>query len=323
MYLVFDVGGTFVKYAYMTIDGEIKEKGKYPTPDSNKQDVSEFVESLGRVYDSFKEKGVEGIAMSMPGLIDTEHGFIRNGGALKYLKDVALGDLLSKRCDGIRISMENDAKCAALAEVWMGNAKGCKNAAVVILGTGIGGGIVINGRVHRGNDLSAGELSYIFSDFMTRKNVDRIFDLDSIHDMEEEYEKLPFLWATSFSTRAFCYQVAIAKGINPKEFDGEKLYQLAEEGDPVVVDMLEDFYFMTAKNLFAINAIVDPDIILLGGGISAQPKFIEGVKRYVEKMRKISMISNFIHVDVCKFGNDSNLLGALYTFRQMHLENKQ
>ena len=155
----------------------------------------------------------------------------------------------------------------------------------------------------------------------TRKDVDKIFDIDSISDMEEEYEKLPYLWSTSYSTRAFCYQVAVAKGINPKEFNGELLYKMAEEGDPVVLDMLENFYFTTAKYLFNIFAIVDPDIILLGGGISAQPAFVEGVKRYVEKLKSISMITNFIKVDVCKFGNDSNLLGALYSFRQMYLEN--
>ena len=117
------------------------------------------------------------------------------------------------------------------------------------------------------------------------------------------------------------FVIRLAKGINPKEFNGELLYKMAEEGDPVVLDMLEDFYFTTAKYLFNIFAIVDPDIILLGGGISAQPAFVEGVKRYVEKLKSISMITNFIKVDVCKFGNDSNLLGALYSFRQMYLEN--
>lgn len=321
MYLVFDVGGTFVKYAWMSVDGDIQEKGKYPTPTKEEESVPEFVESLGQIYDKYKDQGVEGIALSLPGLIDTENGIIRNGGGIKYLKDAYLAELLGARCDGVKISMENDGKCAALAEVWMGNAKGCKNAAVVILGTGIGGGIVINGHVHRGKDLSAGELSYFFADTLTRKDVDKIFDIDSISDMEEEYEKLPYLWSTSYSTRAFCYQVAVAKGINPKEFNGELLYKMAEEGDPVVLDMLEDFYFTTAKYLFNIFAIVDPDIILLGGGISAQPAFVEGVKRYVEKLKSISMITNFIKVDVCKFGNDSNLLGALYSFRQMYLEN--
>ncbi len=164
--------------------------------------------------------------------------------------------------------------------------------------------------MHRGKDLSAGELSYFFADTLTRKDVDKIFDIDSISDMEEEYEKLPYLWSTSYSTRAFCYQVAVAKGINPKEFNGELLYKMAEEGDPVVLDMLEDFYFTTAKYLFNIFAIVDPDIILLGGGISACDS-VEGVKRYVEKLKSISMITNFIKVDVCKFGNDLSARCAL------------
>ena len=200
MYLVFDVGGTFVKYAWMSVDGDIQEKGKYPTPTKEEESVPEFVESLGQIYDKYKDQGVEGIALSLPGLIDAENGIIRNGGGIKYLKDAHLAELLGARCDGVKISMENDGKCAALAEVWMGNAKGCKNAAVVILGTGIGGGIVINGHVHRGNDLSAGELSYFFADTLTRKDVDKIFDIDSISDMEEEYEKLPYLWSTSCST---------------------------------------------------------------------------------------------------------------------------
>lgn len=318
MYLVFDVGGTFVKYAWMDIDGNIEEKGKFPTPTKEGQSVPDFVEALGEIYDTYKERNVEGIALSLPGLIDTEHGIIRNGGGIKYLKDANLNELLKNRCDGVRISMENDAKCAALAEVWMGNGKGSKNVAVVILGTGVGGAIVINGHVHRGNHLSAGELSYFFADSMTRKDLGSVFDIDSINDMEEEYEKLPYLWGTTYSMRAFCFKVATAKGLNPKEVSGEMIYKWADEGDSLVLDMLEDFYFAIAKYLFAIFAVADPDIILLGGGISAQPAFIEGVKRYVDQLKKISMITNYINVDVCKFGNDSNLLGALYTFRQLY-----
>ena len=128
MYLVFDVGGTFVKYAWMSMDGNIQEKGKYPTPTKEGESVPEFVESLGQIYDKYKDQGVEGIALSLPGLIDAENGIIRNGGGIKYLKDAHLAELLGARCDGVKISMENDGKCAALAEVWMGNAKGCKNA---------------------------------------------------------------------------------------------------------------------------------------------------------------------------------------------------
>lgn len=117
MYLVFDVGGTFVKYAWMSVDGDIQEKGKYPTPTKEEESVPEFVESLGQIYDKYKDQGVEGIALSLPGLIDAENGIIRNGGGIKYLKDAYLAELLGARCDGVKISMENDGKCAALAEV--------------------------------------------------------------------------------------------------------------------------------------------------------------------------------------------------------------
>lgn len=320
MYLVFDVGGTFIKYAWMTKDGQIEDKGRFPTPNKETDTVEDFVESLGKIYDSYKDKNIEGIALALPGLIDTENKFVQNGGAIKYMKNIPLGELLEKRCDGIRIAMENDGKCAALAEVWMGNAKGCNNAAVVILGTGIGGGVVVNGHVLHGNHLSAGEFSFMFSDNFCRKDLDYFMDIDAIRDLEEEYEKQPYLWSTTYSTRAFCYKVAIAKGLNPKEVNGELIYKWADEGDPITLDMLEDFYFITAKYLFTIFTTVDPDIILLGGGISAQPKFIEGVKRYVEKMKIISAISSNIKVDGCKFLSDSNLLGALQTFHQMFEE---
>lgn len=318
MYLVYDVGGTFVKYAWMTKDGQIEDKGRFPTRNCEGDTVADFVESLGEIYDKYKEKGIEGIALSLPGLIDVENNIVRNGGGIKYLKNANLGELLKARCDNIPIAMENDGKCAALAEVWMGNAKGCKNAAVVILGTGIGGGVVVDGHVLHGNHLCAGEFSYNFADSFKRSDLDRLADLDSITDMEEEYEKLPFLWSTTYSTRAFCYKVATAKGLNPKETNGEMIYKWAEEGDPITLELLEDFYFTTAKYLFNVFTAVDPDIILLGGGISAQPAFVEGVKRYVNQLKTISMISSFINVDVCKFGSDSNLLGALYTFRQMY-----
>lgn len=202
----------------------------------------------------------------------------------------------------------------------MGNAKGCKNAAVVILGTGIGGGIVINGHVHRGKDLSAGELSYFFADTLTRKDVDKIFDIDSISDMEEEYEKLPYLWSTSYSTRAFVIRLQWQKASIQKNSTGNFFIRWQKKAIRLSL-ICWKILFYNCKYLFNIFAIVDPDIILLGGGISAQPAFVEGVKRYVEKLKSISMITNFIKVDVCKFGNDSNLLGALYSFRQMYLEN--
>ncbi|MGN0367161.1 MAG: ROK family protein [Wujia sp.] len=322
MYLIFDVGGTFIKYAWMSEEAEIKEKGKIPTGDHETTTVESFIDSLVSIYTQYKEKGkIDGIALSLPGLIDGDNGYIRNGGALKYLKNVEFVKLLRERCDNVNITIENDANCAALAEVWKGNAKDCKNAVLVILGTGIGGAVVIDRHVYHGNHLSAGEFSFIFSDNFKRSDLGRIQNLDEINDLEEEFEKLPFLWGTTFSTRAMVFQVCKAKGLNPKEYNGEDVYRWAQEKDPIAIDILEDFYFAIAKYLFGIAATMDPDVVLLGGGISANPALLEGVMRYVNKMRAMSEINSFLKVDVCKFHNDSNLIGALYNHLQRY-ENK-
>ena len=318
MYLVFDVGATFVKYGWMTIDGVIEEKGKIPTPNKIGDGVEDFVSTIGNIYDTYKEKGtVEGIAMGLPGQIDVEKGIVYGGGGLMYLDQVAVGDLLSQRCDGVKVSLENDGKCAALAEVWLGNAKDVQDACVVVLGTGIGGGIIKDRKVHRGNRLLAGELSYCLQD-MTRDHLDNIQSEDVLNTVMERFAQVPFLQNAKCSTSGLTYLVAVAKGLPVEEVDGEKIYRWAAEGDQVCIDILEDMYFSIAKLCINLYVMFDPDIILIGGGISAEPRLLEGVQRYVDKIKIHSKIYSGLQLDVCKFLNDSNLLGALYNFKQMY-----
>ena len=90
MYLVFDVGGTFVKYALMQADGEIVKKDKLPTPIKPGQGVEDFVEMIGEIYDAcIVQYDIEGIAMDLPGQIDVERGIVYGGGGIKYLDGVA------------------------------------------------------------------------------------------------------------------------------------------------------------------------------------------------------------------------------------------
>lgn len=317
MYLVFDVGATFVKYAWMTGEGIIEEKGKVPTANQPTDGVDEFVASIGGIYDQYKKKGkVQGIAMGLPGQIDVTKGIVYGGGGLKYLDQVALGEILSNRCDGVKVSLENDGKCAALAEVWLGNAEYAKDACVLVFGTGIGGGIIKNREVHRGNRLIAGELSYGL-DGMTRKDLEGIRDIEKMTVMET-FESLVYLQTTKCSTSGLVYHVAAAKKLPIAEVDGEKIYHWAEEGDEVCIDLLEEMYFSIAKLCINLYVYFDPDIILIGGGISAEPRFFEGIQRYVVRMKQLSKIYDGLKLDVCKFRNDSNLLGALYHFKQMY-----
>lgn len=321
MYLVFDAGGTFIKYAWMSEDGGIVEKGKLPTPIDEGQGVPDFVEALGGIYDRYRKSGgsVEGIAIGLPGQVDVDRGIVYSGGGIKYLHNTCLKELLEKRCDGIRVSMENDGKCAALAEIWLGNAKDAVDACVLVYGTGIGGGIVKDRKIHRGNRLFAGEVSYCIGN-MTRQELaetERQKPLEEL-TVAESFEKLPYMWSTGNSTSALSYRVAKAKGLPYREVNGELIYQWIEEGDEQVSEIMEDEYFAIAKQCVTLYAIYDPDVILIGGGISVQPAFFAGIERYVNRLKKMSRAYDNIRLAPCKFHNDSNLIGALYHFLQMY-----
>lgn len=317
MYLVFDVGGTFVKYALMDAEGEIIKKDKLPTPVKPGQGTADFVELIAGIYEDYKkEYDIEGIAMDLPGQIDVERGIVYGGGGLKYLDGAALGDLLHARLGDVRIAMENDGKCAALAEIWKGNASDCQNACVLAFGTGVGGGVIKDRKIHRGNHLVAGELSYTL-DKMTRADICKIQNSESIEGVRETIEIMPFIASAQIATYGVTLQAANLKKLPFEEVDGVKLYQWAEQGDTEIQELLEDWYFNIAKLCCNIYVFYDPDIILIGGGISAQPLFTEGIQRYVEQLKKITNIFKGMRVSACKFLNDSNLLGALYHYKQM------
>lgn len=318
MYLVFDVGGTFIKYAWMTKSGEIEESGKIPTMRGKNYNITDFIESLGKIYDEYKVKGeVEGIAMGVPGLVDIETCTVYNGGAIHYLDGMNMQELLGKRCDGVRVSVENDAKCAALAEAWLGNAKDVSTACVLIFGTGIGGGIVIDGKVHHGNSNVAGELSWHICN-MKREDVDNLVSETELDEVEDVFEKLAFFDTIYCGTAALVHNVAKKKGLKDSEVSGELIYQWAKNGDEIAIEALEDTYFNIAKLCFNVYVTVGTDVILIGGGISEEPEFIKGIQRYIDKMKFVTGIYAGIKIDTCKYHNRSNLLGALYNFEQKY-----
>lgn len=133
-YLAIDVGGTFTKYALMDEDCQFYKKDKVPT---EKESLEKFVDMLAAIYESFSEE-IEGIAICAPGMIDSEKGFMYNGGSLFCISNINIVEILKNRCN-VPVTVENDAKCAALAEVWKGSLSDCSNSMAVIIGTAVGG----------------------------------------------------------------------------------------------------------------------------------------------------------------------------------------
>ena len=302
-YAVIDVGGTFTKYAVMTDEGEFLRKGKIPT---ETEDIDLFLGSIAGIYEdaAAKEGDIAGVALSMPGFLDVETGYAYNGGGVYCVKEMNLIEALRERIP-VPVTMENDARCAALAELWHGNLAGCRNAAAVILGTGVGGGIIVNGEILRGKHFVAGELSYFMLDDM---------------DGELDEKKIAALAA---SARGLVGMVAEAKGIPAEEIDGVRVFKMIEEGDETVRKILWKFAGNVARVICNIQIIIDPERVVVGGGISTQPLLIEMIREQAERTMKLFSWTELpVPVIVpCKFFNDSNLIGALYSHKSQ-LANK-
>ena len=290
-YLVLDIGGSAIKYAKMDEEATILEKGSVKTPLDK---VESLIEVIGSLYDQYQDE-VEGIAISMPGVLDVERGYAYSGGFLRYNTDVEIVKLIQERCP-VKVTIENDGKCAALAEGWRGSLQDVNDAIVIVLGTGIGGGVVINRKVHKGSSSFAGEFSSM------RLNNQKLDDGE-------------YTWGFSGGARQLSSKVAEVKQLNPDEVDGYFIFEKANEGDEEVLAILDEFTKQIAAQIVNLQCVIDPQRVAIGGGISAQPLLLEYIRKNVD-----SFSDNFgnykpgVQVVPCTFRNDSNLIGALYHY---------
>ena len=288
--LVLDIGGTLIKYAVMDKEAKIFQRGELPTPLDS---IESLMKKITELYNSLKDE-VNGIAISMPGNIDTKTGKIYSPGALAYNANVNIVDKIHEHIN-VPVSVENDGKSAALAEVWMGNLKNFKDGVVMILGTGIGGGIIKDRKIHKGNNFFAGEFSFILQDA-------KELDFNSA-------------FALTGSTSALINEVSKKKNIDIKDLNGYKVFSMIEEKDSEVLEIFEKFTTNIAMQIYNLQCILDPEKFLIGGGISKQPILLEKIKENLEKIyEKIPFDIPHAVVDTCKYYNDSNLIGALYNY---------
>ena len=304
-YLSIDVGGTFIKYALINYKGEIIEKSKVETPRAeSKGTLEDFINILVHIYNKYKSH-VEGVAISMPGILDSDTGYLYTSGSIEYASNINLVELLKDKID-VNVTIENDGKCAALAELWCGELSNVEYGAVVVLGTGVGGGIIINGKLHKGSHFSAGEFSYIAD------GSENTMDLNSYWGMISSVWKLIEL-------------VSDKTGIPIKELSGESVFDMVNMGDKKALEALDIYSKNLAIKIYNLQVLLDLDLIAIGGGISQQPLLLEYINKNIDfliknnPLRAISPIIPTPKITTCKFFNDSNLIGALYH----HLNKKE
>ncbi|MDO4543584.1 MAG: ROK family protein [Clostridia bacterium] len=291
--LTIDVGGTQIKHCIVENGNCTTDVKKIPTRCDN---MEEYLSTLHGIYAEYGGE-VEGIAMSVPGTLDNETGFMYTGGAMSFVSNVNFASLVSSACGGVRVAIENDAKAAGLAELESGALKDANNGLVVVLGTGIGGCTIVNRQIVRGANQFAGEFSVIIS--------------------KPQAEGFFSLWGINDSAIGLLARYAQRIGIKPTDIDGIEFFNRAENGDKAALETLHEFCKSLCVQLLNIQCVIDPDVIAIGGGISAAPllhKVLhEELNAYVEEYNK-SFSRLKPRLVPCKYRNEANLIGAYYNF---------
>lgn len=290
-YLAIDVGGTFIKYAVITDECEIIEKNKIPTPQDG---LEEFIQALNEIYVNVSARCIiEGIALSMPGMIDAKKGFMYTGGSLEYISNLNIVEVLQNKTK-IPVTVENDAKCAAVAEVWKGALKDCENAVVIVCGTAVGGAVIRNREIISGKHFMAGEFSYIMT------------------DSKDEY-KMSNCLAETAGAAALLKSVSEEIGIPVGELSGERAFSMANQGDEKAITGIRRHAKKLAIQIHNYQYMFDPEKIAIGGGISEQPLLLQLIKEELVKINGIFPWTLPVpDVTTCQFYNDANLIGAVY-----------
>ena len=290
-YIVFDIGGSSVKWSIMSKMGDILTKDKIKVVDS----VDQFFEELSKIVNINKDNfNLKGIAISSPGAVDSITGIVGGASAIPYIHGPNFKEILKEKT-GLDVAIENDANCAALGECWLGAAKEENDCAFVVCDSGIGGAIVKDKKVHTGIHKHGGEFGYC------------IVDYDK--DGEEKY----LTWSRVGSTSALARAISQRKGLEEKDIDGLKAFQLYDEGDIIAVEEVNKYFRYMAIGIYNIQYTYDPEVIVLGGAISEREGYIESINEKLDEIMcnntdgKIKPI-----VKKCIHGNDANMIGALY-----------
>ncbi len=318
-YLALDFGGSCVKYGL--VDGgtaEITCTGKVPAALDS---IEEFVDTVGSLYDKFQDE-IGGIGISIPGNVDPDTGYLFGNGVYRNLYGQSISGLLKDRCP-VPIAVENDGKCGALSEVWKGGLSDVGDGAVIILGSGIAGGLIKDKKVHSGMGFNAGEFSYIITDptdysmfscaFMHSAALGITYKLCKAKNLDLDSQDS----ASAMHMFEDMYADRFPKSDEPPKkikADGRQFFQWVDEGDADALKVYRECVKSLAVLIFNVQICYAPEKIVIGGGLSSSERLLEDTRTELEAIYDGLGTMPAMRSVVVKspFTDECNLLGATY-----------
>lgn len=298
-----DLGGTTVKLGLFKTDGELLDKWEIPTVKDNGgskilPDIAESI--LSKIEErNINKEDVIGVGIGVPGPVDP-NGFVNKAVNLGWTEKIDLEGSLHK-LTGLMVKGGNDANVAALGEAWKGGAEGYDDVVVVTLGTGIGGGILVKGKILVGATGAGGEIGHIHID-----------DDESEacgcgnYGCFEQYGSATGI--VRLANRRLAKDDA-PSSLRNSEISAKTVFDAVKAGDSVAIEIAETFGEYMGKGLAAVGCVTNPQIFVIGGGVSKAGEILLPYiqKNYVKYVFHASRDAKFA---LATLGNDAGIYGS-------------
>ena len=298
-----DIGGTTVKIGLFRTDGELLDKWEIKTRTENKGEaiLPDVAESLKK---KMEEKGLavsqmSGIGIGIPAPVD-EEGVVQNTANLGWgYKEVSRE---MRELTGMKVAAGNDANVAALGEMWLGAGKGNKNMIMVTLGTGVGGGVIVNGQPLTGAHGAGGEIGHLCVNYEETENCGC-----GKTGCLEQYASATGI--ARLAKKRLDKDDTQSLLRSAQKIDAKAVFDALKEGDNLAEEIVEEFGAYLGHAMANLAAVTDPTVIVIGGGVSKAGSIL---LRYIEKYfaEKAFFANKETKFVLAELGNDAGICGA-------------
>ncbi len=298
-----DVGGTTVKLGLFDIQGNVIEKWEIPTRTENGgQNI--LPDIAAGIHAKMKEKGISkedvaGVGVGVPGPVDGE-GIVHRAVNLGW-GEVDLKKELTDLLGDMRVEGGNDANVAALGEMWKGGGHGHKNLVAVTLGTGVGGGIIINGKIMTGAKGAGGEIGHIH----VEDNETEACGCGNYGCLEEYASATGVTRLAKRMLKASDKPSALRQG----EISAKAVFDAVKQGDELAIEVAKQFGEYLGKGLGIVAGVIDPEIFVIGGGVSKAGEVLFDYIRPPYERTAFHACRN-TKFALATLGNDAGIYGA-------------
>ena len=305
-----DLGGTSIKFGILTTEGVVQDKWSIPTNilDGGKNIVPDIVASINHrlnLYNLDKSEFL-GIGMGTPGTVNIEKGTVKAAYNLNWENTQEVASVISKGV-GLPFILDNDANVAALGERWVGAGENNPDVVFITLGTGVGGGIISAGHLIHGVAGAAGEIGHICVEphdgfACTCGNYGCLETLTSATGIVRLSNKFAEEYEGTSSIKA---SIDNGDAVTSKDIFGA-----AEDGDAFSLSVVDKFAYYLGFACANLGSTLNPDSIVIGGGVSAAGEFLRAKVEENFKKYAFPSVRNSTKIKLAVLGNDAGIIGA-------------